>query len=239
MTTSRSTLRLRLARARRKSRGAAVFLVVLVIAMLGAMGVFASRAAGLTEAAAGFERANVQTDMVVQHGMMLTAAELGLNTDAILKMYQDPTAYPTKCASGKWFPAVVGYTYPCQQFDITSLSLKGSTSPTAISPALFQGGNVANPASYDPGSLGPTPLSAVVNTDLSDVGTYWRPVAGANASTFGSKFGYVMGTIGVVGRVSPKLVGGQGTCNVQDELTSLVTSQLVGRGYVLIGPKVL
>ena len=231
-----------LRRARRRARGAAVFLVVLVIALLGAMGVFASRAAGLTEAAAGFERSSMQTDMIVQHGMMLTAAEVGFKSDAVLAVYQavlqGKPGFPQQCASGKWFPPIAGYTYPCQQFDLSQLSMVGSTS-TAVSPAVFTGGNPSNPAQYDPGSLGPTPLTALINADLSDIGSYWKPVAGTNTSTFGAKFGYVMGTVGVVGQVSPLLVGGQKACVLQDELTSLVASRLVGRGYVVIGPKQL
>ena len=230
-------------RARRHNRGAAVFLVVLVIAMLGAMGVFASRAAGLTEAAAGFERSNVQTDMLVQHGMMLTAAEVGAQSDAILAVYQailqGKPGFSQQCSSGKWFPPVLGYNYPCQQFDLSTLSMVGSTSPPVSPATVAMAGTTTNPANYNAGSLGQTPLSAFVNADLSDIGSYWRPVAGTNVSTFGAKFGYVMGTVGVVGRVSPLLVGTQNTCNLDDELSAMVASQLVGRGYVLIGPKQL
>ena len=231
-------------RARRRSRGAAVFLVVLVIAMLGAMGVFASRAAGLTEAAAGFERSNVQTDMLVQHGMMLTAAEVGAQSEAILAVYQailqGKPGFSARCASGKWFPPVPGYNYPCQQFDLSTLSMVGATS-TPVDPAKFAiaGSSPTNPANFDAGSLGQTPLSAFINADLSDIGAYWRPVAGTNVSTNGAKFGYVMGTVGVVGRVSPLVLGTQATCNVQNALNAMVASQLVGRGYVLIGPKQL
>jgi hypothetical protein len=65
-------------RSRRRSaeRGAAVFIVVLVIAMLSAIGIFAASAATLSTAAAGHERQMTQTHYLTEYALSLVLADL-------------------------------------------------------------------------------------------------------------------------------------------------------------------
>ncbi len=67
-----------IARARRRSRerGAAVFIVVLVITMLTAIGLFAAHAATLSTIASGHERRMTQTHYLTEYAMLLAIAEI-------------------------------------------------------------------------------------------------------------------------------------------------------------------
>jgi Tfp pilus assembly protein PilX len=64
-------------RSRGAQRGAAVFIVVMVITLLTAIGVFAIRSATLVDQAAGFERQGLQTSYLTEYAGRAVTAELG------------------------------------------------------------------------------------------------------------------------------------------------------------------
>lgn len=76
----------RLASRRRRQRGAAVFIVVMVIALLTAIGVFSIRTATLVDQAAGFERQGLQTQYLTEYAGRAVATELG---DGAARAYLD------------------------------------------------------------------------------------------------------------------------------------------------------
>lgn len=61
---------------RQKQRGAAVFIVVMVITLLTAVGIFAARSASLVDVASGYNRQSLQTQYVSDYGVLLTTHEL-------------------------------------------------------------------------------------------------------------------------------------------------------------------
>jgi len=61
---------------RQDERGAAVFIVVMVVTLLTAVGVFAIRSASLVDVASGYNRQSLQTEYVTDYGVLLTAHEL-------------------------------------------------------------------------------------------------------------------------------------------------------------------
>lgn len=61
---------------RQDQRGAAVFIVVMVITLLTAVGIFAARSASLVDVASGYNRQSLQTQYVTDYGVMLTSHEL-------------------------------------------------------------------------------------------------------------------------------------------------------------------
>jgi len=63
-------------RARGEERGAALFIVVLVITLLTAIGIFAARAASLVDVAAGYDRQAVQTQYLAEYGLRSSTARL-------------------------------------------------------------------------------------------------------------------------------------------------------------------
>jgi hypothetical protein len=70
-----SRRRTRVAR-RARERGAAVFIVVLVLAMLTAIGVFAAGSASLSTTASGYERQMTQTRYLTEYALSLVLADL-------------------------------------------------------------------------------------------------------------------------------------------------------------------
>lgn len=63
-------------RGHQRERGAAVFIVVMVVTLLTAVGIFAARSASLVDTASGYNRQSLQTEYVADYGVMLTASEL-------------------------------------------------------------------------------------------------------------------------------------------------------------------
>jgi hypothetical protein len=67
------------ARARAEQRGAALFLVVLVLTIVAGIGVFSMRSAGLVELATGYSRQSVQTTFVAEYAARASATYLESN----------------------------------------------------------------------------------------------------------------------------------------------------------------
>jgi hypothetical protein len=61
----------------RSQRGAAVFIVVMVLTLLTAVGIFAVRSASMADAAAGFDREGAQASLIAEYGISATSAYLG------------------------------------------------------------------------------------------------------------------------------------------------------------------
>ncbi|MGE3670104.1 MAG: PilX N-terminal domain-containing pilus assembly protein, partial [Polyangiaceae bacterium] len=56
-------------RRRADERGAALFIVVLVITLLTAIGIFAARSASLVDVASGYDRQAIQTEYIAEYGI--------------------------------------------------------------------------------------------------------------------------------------------------------------------------
>jgi Tfp pilus assembly protein PilX len=65
---------------RRRGSGMAVFLVVLVLTLVSAIGVFSMRSAGLVDLATGFNRQNVQATLLAEYGARAAASYLNEHT---------------------------------------------------------------------------------------------------------------------------------------------------------------
>lgn len=65
--------------ARRDQRGAAVFMVVMVITLVSAIGVFSMRSASLVDLASGYNRQNVQAAFMAEYAARAAATYLGDN----------------------------------------------------------------------------------------------------------------------------------------------------------------
>ena len=81
-------------RRRRTERGMAVFLVVLVLTMISAIGVFSMHSASLVDRASGYNRQNVQATAMVEFGARGAATWMNYNRDIV-----NTTARVDNCAS--------------------------------------------------------------------------------------------------------------------------------------------
>jgi hypothetical protein len=70
--------------ARRGERGAAVFIVVMVLSLLSAVGLFAVRSASLADLAAGYDREGAQAALVAEYAISASAAYLANGSDTVV-----------------------------------------------------------------------------------------------------------------------------------------------------------
>jgi len=70
--------------ARSGERGAAVFIVVMVLTLLTAVGIFAVRSASMADVAAGYDREASQASLVAQYGTVTAAAYLATTGSSVL-----------------------------------------------------------------------------------------------------------------------------------------------------------
>ena len=243
----RPSPRLRALLRRRNARGATVFLVVLAMTLLTMMGIFAARAASLSELIVGYERSNQQTRYVLEAGVTMAAAQISAQPDLAVKFARSASNGTNVCYGGSWFPTIPGYTYACLPFNELSIANGSAASQTSagiktpappFAPVTDASGGLPDLNNADnntPGSLGPAPVVPRFYAELTDIGPTGRPVAGMNAAPVGgAKFVYYQGTIGAWGQVGPWMQAN--TCTPDDQTKALTTARETGRGYVVFGP---
>ncbi len=175
----------RVKRARRAGeRGAAIFVVVLVITMLTAIGVYAARSASLSTSASGHARQMTQTHYLTEYAMVLGLSALSVDLAPIVnRMQQQPdmscyaaaTAVGARCV--RLFPP----------------SLQAKLTPN--------GKLLEAPTASAPGSLGRAALDSSFAVELSD-GTFTSPAQGYDRSpTSSAAFRFFTITVTGVGQI--------------------------------------
>jgi hypothetical protein len=94
-------------RKRREERGAAVFMVVMVLTLVSAIGVFSMRSASLVDLASGFNRQNVQAGFMAEYAARAAATYLGDNEGLIEKKVRVPGCAPALLAADINAPCLV------------------------------------------------------------------------------------------------------------------------------------
>ena len=97
-------------RTRQAERGAAVFIVVMVLTLLTAVGLFAVRSASLADLAAGYDREGAQAALVAEYAVTASAAYLANDPTTVLRSFElsKGEANPTQCQSN----AIPAGTFP-------------------------------------------------------------------------------------------------------------------------------
>ncbi|MEI9939650.1 MAG: PilX N-terminal domain-containing pilus assembly protein [Pseudomonadota bacterium] len=94
--------------ARQGERGAAVFIVVMVLTLLTAVGLFAVRSASMADLAAGYDREGAQASLLAEYAITASAAYLAYDPSTVLIGYRESMdKRPQPCQSN----AIPG-TYP-------------------------------------------------------------------------------------------------------------------------------
>ncbi len=143
-------------RRRRRERGASVFIVVLVITMLTAIGVFAARSTRLSTTAGGHARQMTQTHYLSEYGMKLSIAAFR----------SAPNAYRNqlvKSPDGTCLAMANAVDAKCMKLY-----------PSSLEKQLFPVGQnqaplVEQPTATQAGSLGPTPLDAPFSVEVTNL----------------------------------------------------------------------
>jgi hypothetical protein len=213
---------------RRDERGAAIFVVVMVLTMLTGVGVFAMRAASLAESASGYDRQNTQNHYVGEYGLYGAVAELSSPRRNIY--YDRLKTGKEKCLATKGLPPSSTGIVPCAP--IETGEVQAAVMSNFSGRPLFEPATMTSAGKVTPGSLGPGGLDGDFRVEMSDPGPVGLPVAGAQQNVqSGTVWRYQQVTLTSVGQVRP--AGNAGVCN---PVAAGVAGNETGRAFVVIGP---
>ncbi len=208
-----------------RQRGAAIFVVMLVMALLSALGLFAVRSASLTDLASGYNRQLTQTHYVADYAVSTLAGDLA----------NDPNKHSANMEKGK---NCVGYAKQarptCAQYSYADLELP-VTNQNKMTKLLDK--TVVDVATLKPttiGSLGVTALEGDFKVELTDKHPAWPAVQGnqLNQNGGGAMLGYVMVTVSAEGMVRPA----QAVNGTWDTASATAAGIEVSRANVIMGP---
>lgn len=213
----------------RRERGAALFIVVMVITLLTAIGVFSARAATLTNRSAGYARQAVQTTYVAEYATKTVAADITLRPDDVIGEVRDPQGVDTcQAVQNLTLTAAPTARIPCYRLFRSELDSRVDTN--------FAGQMLFSPyvagAPPTPGSLGVSPLEGNFVVELTEPGRPGKPVAGTDVGgTGGTPFQFVQLTFTATGQTST--VTSSNLCEAQ---VAGVTGVQQMRAFVTVGP---
>jgi Tfp pilus assembly protein PilX len=116
-------------RRRQGERGAALFIVMMVVVLLSAVGVYAVRAASLLEMASGYERKAAQALYIGEFGMRVVAGDIAGKEDDYKKRITDGG---THCEANKNLVLPAGNNKPCYWVDQQEMSSRVTNYSTAL-----------------------------------------------------------------------------------------------------------
>ncbi|MEJ7731677.1 MAG: hypothetical protein WKG00_21005 [Polyangiaceae bacterium] len=219
--------------ARARQRGAAVFIVVLVITMLTGVGLFAVRSAILSTTVSGYSRQMSQTHFITDYAMLAAAAELSTNrrdayVEDMKKSDNCVTVLDCKCKgvirTGNTTSLVSNHT--CYLFgpqDLQQQLTKETSSAVFLTPT-----DVSDPANPVAGSLGHGNLEAGFLVEMTDLAPASPPVAGLDLTSAGAaQVQFMSVTMHATGQVRPP-----GSVTEQRSAASIETS----RAHLIVGP---
>jgi len=209
---------------RANERGATIFIVVMVMTMLTAIGVFAIRAASLGSATSGYDRQNTQNHYVGEYGLYGAVTEL--SSARRDWYYGQMKKGAEKCTATKGITSATS-TVPC--FPIQASDVQASVSGNFSGRPLFEPATTSS-GTLTPGSLGPSGLDGDFRVEMSDPGPVGRPVAGTDVGGT-SVWKYYQVTLTSVGQVRPS--GDPATCVVS---SAGLAGNETGRAFVVLGP---
>ncbi len=218
-------------RQRRGERGATIFVVLTVMTLLTAVGVYAARSASLVDRAAGFDRQFLQTHYIAAYGTLALAAELGTGSASMRVMQMAKNPETCLVTRGLVYPG--SGVAPCMKLTMADLADRVGTFYSGTK--LLEQTQTGSP--MIPGSLGPysvlsgAALEGNFSIELSEPGPVSRPVAGTDVGGTGTAFQYLRVTATALGQVTPYV--GNTTCV---EGASAVAGLETMRAYVEFGP---
>jgi len=210
---------------RAQQRGAAIFIVVMVLTLLTAIGVFAIRAATLGTATAGYDRQNTQNHYVGEYGMLTVVSELS-TTRRSAYVTQMGIAHDKCWATKDLTDPSPGIFVPCYRLYAHEIQNLLPTGRQLFDPSNADGGTLVTP-----GSLGPAALDGDFVVEMTDPGPVGAPVAGTDVGGTGPRFRYLQVTLTSIGQVRPS---GDPTSCVAN--SAALAGNENGRAFVVIGP---
>ncbi len=193
---------------RASERGAALFVVVLVITLLTAVGLFAAHTATLVDQASGYSRQAAQTSYLAEYGVLATTAELG---SGAADAYRQQMLKGSETCRMNQGVAVDDGNAPCLVLGMSDIA-----APT--------GSSLIDTAALPPSVTG----DFIV--EVTDVGPAGAPIAGMDVGGTGNAFGYMKVTATTIAQLRPSSASAC-VANVTP-----VAAQQMMRAHVIVGP---
>lgn len=210
--------------ARRLARGVTVYVVLLVIAMLSAVGVFATRSASLAIAQSGYFRQSVQTHYVTEYAVLATLAALETDTPGYInEMEAHDTALTESGTFSDWRACrTAGENQRCYKFAKSGIETRLPGTNTLLADRPTSAAPLATP-----GSLGRSAVQANFMVEATELAQVVGPIAGQRATDMPVTFYAV--TLSAIGQVGPPT-------SADPDFVSAATSLETARVHVTLGP---
>jgi len=213
--------------AKRRERGNALFIVVMVIMLLTAVGLFAMRSASLSNMAAGYNRQGVQTLYLSEFATRSAAAELvGKEQHYFNRIVRGSISGGDDCRANRNLSSLIAPERPpCSKL----LSQDMWTRTNAVFPGNV--GTTTEPTLL--GDLGSPDMEGAFLVEMTDIAQVGTPVVGEDAGP--GRFKHMQVLLTATAQVRPKPPTGSAAATCQNALT--VTSSLQTlRARVTFGP---
>jgi hypothetical protein len=205
---------------RARERGAAVFVVVMAITLLTAVGLFAAHSATLVDQASGHARLARQTQYIAEYGTLTATAELSTAAaPAYIKKIEEGA---DRCHANDGLSHVP--TRPaCHKLDLHDLNLR---TVLLTNTSLIE----ATASNGTPGSFGANAnTSGDFVVELTDIGDLNQPIAGTDIGDSAKSLKYRKVVASTTGQVRSSAAA------CVDSITTTVGRQAM-RARLLIGP---
>ena len=184
---------------RQAQRGAAVFIVVMVLTLLTAVGIFAVRSAGMADLAAGYDREGAQATLVAEYAITASAAYLANDPSTVLIGYKasiDKTPQP--CQSNA-MPGTFPQPAPrpgCYRLELAELntSFGKMAGETAFAPPNMTGSPAGSSSSLNANET----TNATFVVEVTDAAKTGMPAEGDDA-----KVSLIVMTLTAISQVRP------------------------------------
>jgi len=229
MMSNASPLRLLVLRHRRlqSERGNALFIVLMVITLLTAVGIFAMRAASLSNQAAGYNRQGVQTLYLAEFAARSVAAELvGKEQHYFNRIARGSSVGGDDCRANEDLAAVLDPERPpCAKLLSQDVWNRAH--------AAFPGnvGSADEPSLF--GALGSSQLQGAFVVEMTDLSRVGVPIAGEDTAPEGFKHMQILLT--ATAQIRPLAPAGASETECVDALSVTSSLQTV-RARVTFGP---
>ncbi len=200
--------RARLPGGRASERGAALFVVVLVLTLLTAVGMFAAHSATLVDQASGYSRQAAQTSYLAEYGVLAATAELG---SGAADAYRQRMLNPKDTCRMNQGIALDDGNPPCLVLQLSDF-------------APPSGGTMIDTAAL------PASVSGDFIVEVTDLGPVGAPLAGMDIGGTGNSFGYIKVTATTIAQLRPS---SSSACVAN--VTSVAAQQMM-RAHLIVGP---
>lgn len=175
---------------RRQQRGASIFVVMSVITVLTAVGIFAAHTAGLNQRISGYAKQSTQSAYMADLGTVAVVDEL--SGGKALAYMQLVMAGNESCRANQYITGISAL--PCYRLTKTDIENRMKTESGADYLIDSSGTSLSSPMAL---------LRGDFLVELTDPGPVGRPVAGMDQSGIGPRFRYMQLTFSGTGVVRP------------------------------------